>query len=39
MRVISSFGFRLDLVDEFTEIVMSTFGHHPGLFSNVKIIY
>ena len=34
------FGFRLDLVDQWTEFVPSSLapfiGHHQGLFANVK---
>ena len=37
------FGFRLELVDEITEIVPSTFGafidHHQGLLACVKIVF
>ena len=37
------FGFRLEFVDEFTEIVPSTFGpfigHHQGLFASTKIVF
>ena len=37
------FGFRLQLVDEFTEIVSSAFGpfigHHQELFASVKIFF
>ena len=37
------FGFRLKLVDEFTEIILSVFGpfkgHHQGLFAYVKMFF
>ena len=37
------FGFRLELVDEFTKIVLSTFGpfigHHQELFVCVESIF
>ena len=37
------FGFRLELVKEFTEIAPSTFepfiGHHQRLFAGVKIVF
>ena len=36
-------GFRLELVDEFTKIVPSTFGyvicHHQGLLASVKSVF
>ena len=42
MISLGSFQVRLELVDEFTKIVLSAFepfiGHHQGLFASVKIV-
>ena len=42
IKILSSFGFRLELVDEFTKIVLSAFGpfigHHQRLLTCKKLI-